>query len=449
MNSHHLPLTPHRFDGGIHPADGKSLSSGGTIQRAPLLEKYDLVIQQNIGAPPKLLVAKGDTVKKGQMIAELGGKISATLHAPTSGTVGELKEIPGANGAPVQAVEIIADGKDEWCEPMEPYADWRNVSRDLLLARVRDAGIVGMGGAAFPTFAKLSPPPERTIDTLVINGAECEPYLTADDHLMRESSEDVIAGAGITAKILRISKVLIGVEKNKPEAIAALRKAARRQRDIEIVPLDVRYPQGGEKQLIYALTGRKVMAGGLPMDVGCVVQNVGTLAAIADAVLRGRPLIERVVTVTGSPVVEPGNWIFRLGTPVRKALELAGGVKKEVRKLILGGPMMGFAQSSLDVTVSKNTSGILLLSGDEVRQFEAGPCLSCGRCVEACPMRLLVSTLSKVCENERYDLADENYVMNCLECGICTFVCPSGRPNVQHFRRAKAEIKALAMKRKN
>ena len=448
MNSHHPAATPHRFDGGIHPADGKKLSAEGSIRTAPLLEKYRLVIQQNIGAPPKLLVNKGDAVKKGQKIAEPGGNISVPLHAPTSGTVGDVLDIPGANGAPVQAVEIISDGKDEWCEPMEPYADWRNVSRELLLARVRDAGIVGMGGAAFPTFAKLSPPPERTIDILVINGAECEPYLTADDRLMREMPEKVIAGAGIAAKILRISKVLIGVEKNKPEAVKSLRKAAAGQRDIGVVPLDVRYPQGGEKQLIYALTGRKVMAGGLPMDVGCVVQNVGTLAAIADAVLAGRPLIERVVTVTGTPVSEPGNWLFRLGTPVRKALELCGGVKTEVRKLILGGPMMGFAQSSLDVTVSKNTSGILLLAADEVRQFEAGPCLSCGRCVEACPMRLLVSTLSKMCENERYDLADENYVMNCLECGICTYVCPAGRPNVQHFRRAKAEIKALAIKRK-
>lgn len=447
MNSHHLPSGPHRFAGGIHPLDGKSLTSGGSITIPPLLEKYYPVIQQNIGVPPKLAVNKGDTVKKGQVIAEAAGNISVPLHAPTSGTVGEVLDIPGANGAPVQALEIIADGKDEWCEAMEPYKDWRNVSRDLLLARVKDAGIVGMGGAAFPTHAKLSPPPERTIDTLVINGAECEPYLTADDHLMRERSAQVVTGALVCAKILRISHVLIGVENNKPEAIAALRDAAKGQKDVAVVPLRVRYPQGGEKQLIYALTGRKVMAGGLPMDVGCVVQNVGTLTAIADAVTEGRPLIERVVTVTGNPVVNPGNYLVRLGTPVRKVLEWAGGINREVRKLILGGPMMGFAQSSLDVTVSKNTSGILLLAGDEVRQFEAGPCLSCGRCVEACPMRLLVSTLSKVCENERYDLADENYVMNCLECGICTYVCPAGRPNVQHFRRAKAEIRAR--KRKN
>ena len=447
MNSHHLPSRPHRFEGGIHPADGKSLSQTGTIRIPPLLPKYQLVIQQNIGTPPKLIVKKGDAVKNGQLVAEAGERISVPLHAPTSGTVGDVIEIPGANGAPVQAVEIIADGQDEWCEPMECYPNWRNVNRDLLLARVKDAGIVGMGGASFPCYVKLSPPPERTIDTLVINGAECEPYLTADDHLMREQAEKVITGAGICAKILKINRVLIGVEENKPEAIQSLRDAAKGQRDISIVPLNVRYPQGGEKQLIYALTGRKVMAGGLPMDVGCVVQNVATLAAIAAAVTEGRPLIERVVTVTGSPVVDPGNYLIRLGTPVRQALVWAGGTSKEVRKLILGGPMMGFAQSSLDVTVSKNTSGILLLAADEVRQFEAGPCLSCGRCVESCPMRLLVSTLSKVCENERYDLADENYVMNCLECGICTYVCPAGRPNVQHFRRAKAEIRA--MKRKN
>lgn len=426
--------------------DGKSLSASGPIRIPPLLDKYHLVIQQNIGAPPKLIVNKGDAVKKGQLVAEPGGPISVPLHAPTSGTIGDVIEIPGANGAPVQAVEIISDGKDEWCEPMAPYADWRNTNRELLVARVKDSGIVGMGGASFPSFVKLSPPPERTIDTLVINGAECEPYLTADDLLMREQADKVIAGAGICAKILKISKILIGVEDNKPEAIKALRAAAKGQRDIVVVPLPVRYPQGGEKQLIYALTGRKVMAGGLPMDVGCVVQNVGTLAAIAAAVIEGHPLIERVVTVTGSPVVDPGNYLLRLGTPVRQVLEWAGGVRTGVRKLILGGPMMGFAQSSLEVTVSKNTSGILLLADDEVQQFEAGPCLSCGRCVEACPMRLLVSTLSKVCENERYDLADENYVMNCLECGICTYVCPAGRPNVQHFRRAKAEIRARKRK---
>lgn len=441
-----MSISPKQFEGGIHPSDGKALSSAEEIRKAPLLEKYTLVVQQNIGAPPKVIVKKGDVVKKGQLVAEPGGFVSVPLHAPTSGTVGEILDIPGANGAAVSAIEIISDGKDEWCAPMPPYADWKNVDRELLGARIKDAGIVGMGGASFPTHVKLSPPPEKTIDTLVVNGAECEPYLTADDRLMREFPEKVMAGASITAKILKISRILIGVEENKPEAIEALRKYA--DRNTEVVPLHVRYPQGGEKQLIYALTGRKVVAGGLPMDVGCVVQNVGTLAAIYDAVVEGRPLIERVVTVTGEPVKEPGNFLFRLGTPVRKALELAGGIKSPVAKLILGGPMMGFAQSSLDVTVSKNTSGILLLGPESVTQYESGPCLSCGRCVRACPMGLLVSTLSKVCENERYDLAEENYVTNCLECGICTYVCPAGRPNVQHFRRAKAEINARNRKNK-
>ncbi|OQA87882.1 MAG: Electron transport complex protein RnfC [Lentisphaerae bacterium ADurb.Bin242] len=441
-----MNIHPKQFKGGIHPADGKELSSAGDIREAPLLEKYMLVAQQNIGAPPKVIVNKGDTVKKGQLVAEAAGFVSVPLHAPTSGTVGEILDIPGANGAPVSAIEILSDGRDEWYEAMTPYPDWKNVDRELLSARIRDAGIVGMGGASFPTHVKLSPPPEKTIDTLIVNGSECEPYLTADDRLMRESPEKILTGAAITAKILKVSRILVGVEENKPEAIEALKKHA--DKNTEIVPLHVRYPQGGEKQLIYALTGRKVVAGGLPMDVGCVVQNVGTLAAICDAVVEGRPLIERVVTVTGEPVKEPGNFRLRLGTPVRKALEFAGGIKAPVAKLVLGGPMMGFAQSSLDVTVSKNTSGILLLGPESVFQYESGPCLSCGRCVVACPMGLLVSTLSKVCENERYDLAEENYVTSCLECGICTYVCPAGRPNVQHFRRAKAEINARNRKNK-
>lgn len=441
-----MSISPKQFEGGIHPADGKELSSAGEIRRAPLLEKYTPAVQQNIGTPPKLIVKKGDVVKKGQVLAEPDGFVSVPLHAPTSGTVGEILDIPGANGTAVSAIEILSDGKDEWCEPMAPMADWKNMERDLLWARIKDAGIVGMGGASFPAHVKLSPPPEKTIDTLIVNGAECEPYLTADDRLMREFPEKVMAGAGIAAKILKISRILVGIEENKPEAIAALKKYA--ERNTEIVPLHVRYPQGGEKQLIYALTGRKVVAGGLPMDVGCVVQNVGTLAAIYEAVVEGRPLIERVVTVTGEPVKEPGNFLLRLGTPVRKALEFAGGIKSPVAKVILGGPMMGFAQSSLDVTVSKNTSGILLLGPESALQYESGPCLSCGRCVEGCPMGLLVSTLSKVCENERYDLAEENYVTSCMECGICTYVCPAGRPNVQHFRRAKAEINARNRKNK-
>ncbi len=440
-------IHPKNFAGGIHPEnEGKELSANEPLRVPPLLEKYTLPIHQNIGAPPKLIVKKGDEVKKGQCIAEADGFISVPLHAPTSGKIGDAIEIPGANGTAVAAIEILSDGADEWGACLEPYPDWKNTDREKLKKRIQEAGIVGMGGAAFPTHAKLSPPPEKIMDTLIVNAAECEPYLTADDRLIRDSAEKVLTGAAIAAKILKISRILVGIENNKPEAIEAL-SAISEKFSAEIVPLHVRYPQGGEKQLIYALTGRKVVAGGLPMDVGCVVQNVGTLAAICEAVTEGHPLIERLVTVTGTPLVHPGNFVLRLGTPVGKALEFAGGIKGPVGKLILGGPMMGFAQSSLEVAVSKNTSGILLLAPEEVKQFEAGPCLSCGRCVDACPMRLLVSTLSKVCENERYDLAEENYVMSCLECGICTYVCPAGRPNVQHFRRAKAEINARRRKK--
>ena len=442
----YYPIRPRKFEGGIHPEGYKELSLHGPIRPVRLLEKYYLVIQQNIGTAPKVIVKKGDIVRKGDLLAEENGFVSVPLHAPTSGTVGGIVDIPGANGTTVQALELIADGLDQWGELLVPM-DWRNTSREDLLKRILACGVVGMGGAAFPTHAKLSPPPERWMDTLIVNGAECEPYLTADDMLMRENARQIVIGALVAAKILRIDTVLIGVEKNKPEAIRMLKEAARPCRNIQVVPLNVCYPQGGEKQLIYALTGRKVLSGGLPMDVGCVVQNAATFSAIYDAVVEGKPLIERVVTVTGSPVAHCGNFRCLLGTPVRDLLEEAGGVHSPVGKLILGGPMMGFAQYSPDVTVSKNTSGVVLLRTDEVRQFESGPCLSCGRCVESCPMRLLVSTLSKMCENERFDLAQENYVMNCLECGICTYVCPAGRPNVQHFRRAKYEIR-LKNKRK-
>lgn len=437
------------FKGGIHPEGHKELSSNGGIISADPLEKYFLVLQQNIGAPPAVTAKKGDPVKKGTLLGEASSFVSVPLHSPVEGVVGNEVTIPGANGTPVQALEIIAGARSNEWELMPAIPDWHDTNREILKKRVLDAGVVGMGGAAFPTHAKLSPPPEKEIDTLIVNAAECEPYLTADDVLIREKAEEILIGCAISAKILGVENILIGIEENKPQAIAALEKFAP-QYGAEVVPLKVRYPQGGEKQLIFALTGRKVIVGALPMDVGCVVQNVATLFAIYEAVLLGKPLVERVVTITGSSVVKPGNYLLPLGTPVREALKMAGGIRQgsRVAKLILGGPMMGFAQSSLDVAVSKNTSGILLLTEDELAQFAGGPCLSCGRCVDACPMRLLVSTLSKMCESERYDLAEEKFVLSCMECGICSYVCPSKRPNVQHFRRAKAEIMERRKKHK-
>jgi electron transport complex protein RnfC len=429
------------FEGGVHPADGKKLTAGKLIQTAPLQEKYHIIIHQNIGAPPKLIVKKGDVVKKGQLIAEPGGFVSVALHAPTSGTVSDILDWPGPFGLLVPAVEISADGKDEWGSPLEPM-DWENAEPAKLMERVKASGLVGMGGAAFPTHVKLSPPETKKIDTLIINGAECEPFLTADHMLMLENPAGVLTGTAIFAKILGVKNIFIGIENNKPDAIEKLIAEGASKYNINVRGLRVRYPQGAEKQLIYALTGRKVPAGGLPMDVGCVVQNAGTAAAMADAACKGYPLIERVTAVTGSPVCNPGNWRFKIGTEVETALKLAGGVKENPAKLIMGGPMMGLSLSSTSVPVMKNTSGILLLTKSEITQFTSEPCIRCGRCVDACPMRLMAGPLSVMIENERYDLAEKEHVMDCIECGSCAYVCPAHRPLVQHFKRAKAEVMA-------
>ncbi|MCP3968293.1 MAG: electron transport complex subunit RsxC [Lentisphaerae bacterium] len=433
------------FKGGVHPSkDGKALTREVTIQEAPLLNEYKVIVQQNIGAPPKVLVKKGDEVKKGQMIAEAGGFVSVPLHAPTSGKIKIIDRIPGPMGVPTEAIIITADGKDEWGELMDPI-DWKNADGATLKKRICDAGVVGMGGAAFPSHVKLSPPPDKKIDYLILNGAECEPYLTADHRLMLEETEKVLEGAAILGHALGVKNVFIGIETNKEDAIHALLEKCENY-GVGVVGLKVQYPQGAEKQLIYAVTGRKVPAGKLPMDAGCVVQNVGTAAAVTDAVKEGKPLIDRITTVTGEPIKNPSNWRFRLGTPVSKAIELAGGITKEPGKIILGGPMMGFAQKSMEVTVMKNTSGILLLEKSDVIQYQSTACIRCGRCLSACPMNLLPGSLSAAIESEKFDLAAKMNVMDCIECGSCAYICPAHRPLVQHFRRAKAEIRNRSKK---
>ena len=438
-------MSARKFKGGIHPLEGKELTAGKELRIAPLFDKYIVPVRQNIGAPPTLTVKKGDAVKKGQRIAEPGGFVSVPLHSPVCGTVGDIVEITGVTGASEQAVEIIADGTDEWDTGLDPIPDWADTEKDVLKKRILDAGIVGMGGAAFPTHVKLSPPPEKNIDTLIVNGAECEPFLTADHRLMLTRTKEALTGIAIAAKILKVSRIFVGVEDNKMDAIEKMAEAAAKFK-ITVVPLHVKYPQGAEKQLIYALTGRQVLEGGLPMDVGCVVMNIGTAAAVHDAVVLGHPLIERVTTVTGTPVVDPANYLVRIGTPIRKLLELSGGVKENPAKVIMGGPMMGFAQSNIDVPVAKNSSGVLLMAPEEIEQFEGNPCIRCSRCVKACPMNLLVPTLSTMIEAGEFAKAEHNYVMDCVECGTCAYICPAKRPLVQHFRRAKAEI--LAKRRK-
>ncbi len=429
------------FQGGIHPNDCKDRTRLESIQVAPLLDKYTVIVGQNIGAPSKCIVKLGDDVKKGQIIAEAAGFVSAQLHSPTSGTVKRIVTCPNAMGAFVPAIEIVADGNDEWGSPFEPIDDWKTAAPAELKQRVADAGIVGMGGAAFPTHVKLSPPEGAKIDTLIINGAECEPYLTADHRIMLETPEKVIEGAAILGRILGVSKIFIGIENNKKNAIKLLRFKALGT-GIKIGGLQVQYPQGAEKQLIYSLTGRKVPVGGLPLEVGCVMQNVASTVAIVDAVVHGRPLIERITTVTGKSVVNPGNWRFKIGTPVAKAIELCGGVSEAPRKVILGGPMMGFAQKTLDVTLTKNSSGILLLSEKETEQYGSDPCIHCGRCVRTCPMNLLPSSISLAVESERFDVAEKQHVAACIECGACSYACPAHRPLTQHCRRAKTALAA-------
>ncbi len=432
----------HRFHGGIHPWEGKELTNSARIQEAPLLDRYVVLLQQHIGAPPKPLVKKNDSVRRGQLLAEPGGFVSAAIHSPTSGKVKNVGEWLAPTGVKAPAVEIESDGEDTPDEEsLAPMEDWENAAPEELKKRVAAAGIVGMGGAAFPTHVKLSPPPNKPIDVLILNGVECEPCLTADHRLMLEEPERVLAGAAILARILGVKEVYLGIEENKPDAIERMREKTAGG-PVNVVSLHVRYPQGAEKQLIYAVTGRKVPAGGLPMDVGAVVQNVGTAAAIADAVIRGKPLYERVTTVTGTPLVRPGNWRLRVGTPLRAVLELAGGVKTDPGKILFGGPMMGLSVYSLDIPILKSTSGILLLAPEEISQYTSNACIRCGRCVDACPMNLLPGSLSVAIENERFEMAEADHVLDCIECGCCAFVCPSHRPLVQHFRRAKSEIMA-------
>jgi len=434
-----MSLSVKLFKGGIHPNDSKNLSNSEPIKTAPLYDKYTIILQQHIGAPPRLVINNGDLVKKGQILAESGGFVSAPIHSPTSGKI-KLVECMGPSGSKMKAVEITTDHNDEWDSTIKYDENWKNLTPKEIITKISDAGIVGMGGAAFPTSVKLSPPSDKKIDTLILNGAECEPYLTADHRLMIEEPDKVLQGAKLLAKALNVEdNIFIGIEKNKPDAIRELTSKAL-DYGITVVPLRVRYPQGAEKQLIYAIRGREVPSAGLPMDVGCVVQNVGTAAAVADAIINRIPLIERVTTITGSTVCNPGNWRLRLGTPISKAIELAGGIKNQPAKIMLGGPMMGQAQSSLDVTIMKNCSGILLLSKDEIAQYTSHPCIRCGKCVDVCPIALMPGTLSVMIESENFDLAEYTNVMDCIECGSCAYVCPALRPLVQHMRRGKLEV---------
>jgi len=427
-----------KFRGGCHPHDAKEATASKPIERFPPPETAVVITAQHIGAPAKVVVEKGRRLATGELIAEAAGFVSAPVHSPVTGVVEKIDFARHPTGRRVSAVFIKRDGEEQWAEGCAVPRDWRNMEPDSLRAAVTEGGIVGLGGASFPTAVKLSPPPGKNIDTVILNGVECEPYLTADHRLMLEHPEPIVEGLQIILRITGAERAFIAVEANKPDAASVMREATGSLGNVEVVVLPVRYPQGAEKQLIFAITGREVPAGGLPMDVGCLVQNVATSKAIADAVARSTPLVERVVTVTGDGVRRRGNFLVRVGTPVAELLAHCG-LSENARRVILGGPMMGLAQASVDECfVTKSTSGILVTCDGKPEHWRA--CIRCGRCVRNCPMGLAPSLLSNLAEAERWDEADEAGVKNCIECGVCAFLCPAKRPMVEQFKLAKAML---------
>ncbi len=435
------------FFGGIHPPYNKDMAESCAIVEMPLPDELVVYFSQNLGAPSKPVIKKGDEVKKGQVIGEAGGFVSTPVHAPTSGKIRAVEKHPSPVGADMLAAVIIPDGLDEWVEGCNAERASSGLDRESIKMLILSGGVVGMGGATFPTHVKLSPPPDKKIDTLIINGAECEPYLTADHRVMLESPTEILDGASLLASVVGTGNIVIAIEKNKPDAIIEMQRNIKGRKGFSVAGMDVIYPQGAEKQLIYALTGRKVPAGGLPMDIGVLVQNVGTAAAAYEAVRYNRPLIKRVVTVTGSGIRQPKNIMARIGTKFSDLVEFCGGIDGDTAKVINGGPMMGIAQHSLDAGMTKGTSGLVLLRLDEVGQYISDPCIRCGRCLYVCPMHLNPSELSIFTERMRFEDADNYNVMDCIECGCCAYVCPSRRPMVHHFRRAKAEIRNKADKK--
>ena len=429
------------FKGGVHPPESKSLTSDKPIKTLGLPDVVILPLQQHIGAPLEISVEPGEKVKVGSIVAKPTGFVSVPLHSSISGEVKSVSDQMHPTGVRMQAVTIERDGEDTWEELKADSRPYRELSADELKQRIQDAGIVGLGGAGFPTHVKLSPPEGKTIDTFILNGSECEPYLTADHRQMIERTEELVEGVRMIVRILGNQRTVIAIERNKPDAIEALENLCGKEEDgFEVVGLKTKYPQGGEKQLIEALTGREVPSGGLPMDVGCLVQNVSTVLAVYDAVTGSRPLVEKVVTLTGSAVKNPGNYLVRVGTPVEEVIkQVEGEVPENLGKVIMGGPMMGIALPSLDVPVLKGTNGLVLLA-DPVPEVFHQPCIRCGSCVDVCPTRLVPCELAVFAENEHWGKCREYFVKDCIECGSCSYTCPAGRNLVQLIRYGKYAV---------
>ncbi len=436
--------------GGVHPEENK-LSSGSPVQIAPLPSEALISLGQSLGAPAKVIVNKGDTVKTGQLIARGEAFISANVHSSVSGKVVKIDDIDDQSGYRRPAVIIATEG-DEWISSIDRSADLKrecHLSSAEIIEKIHDMGIVGLGGATFPTKVKMMVPQGKKAEILILNGVECEPYLTADHRLMLEKGEEMLIGATILMKALGVKRAAIGIENNKPDAIAHISNLVKSFPGIEVVALKVKYPQGAEKQLIKAVTGREVPSLKLPIEVGCVVNNVGTAFAVYEAVQKDKPLFERVVTVTGKNFAKPANFMVRIGTPISELIEYAGGLPDSTGKVVSGGPMMGKALNSLTAPVLKGTSGILLFDEAEAKRTPVHNCIRCARCVTACPMGLEPYLLEKQVNNQVWEDAEVNRIMDCMECGSCHFICPSSRPLLDYLRLGKNKVGQLIRTRVN
>ena len=433
------------FKGGVHPYDGKDLSKDKPIRE--LLPKGELVypLSQHIGAPANPIVAVGDAVLRGQKIAEAGGFVSAPIYASVSGTVKAIEPRRVTVGDMVKSIVIESDGEMKEVEYTETK-DSSSLSNEEIIGKIKEAGVVGMGGAGFPTHVKLSPKEPDKIEYIIANCAECEPYLTSDYRRMIEQPEKLIAGMRVVLQLFPNAKGVFGVEDNKPDCIAKLSELVKNESRMEVAPLQTKYPQGGERQLIYAVTKRSINSKMLPADAGCIVDNVETLVAVYNAVVLGQPLMNRIFTVTGNAIAEPQNFYVCIGTNYQELLDAAGGFKGECKKMIAGGPMMGFAMFDINVPTTKTTSSLLCFTEDEVAAYEPTACINCGRCVEACPELLVPSRLADYSERAQSDVFEKWNGLECVECGSCSYVCPAKRPLAQSVKTMKKQV--LAAKRK-
>lgn len=434
--------------GGVHPEENKITHEVATVA-AELPKQAVYPLSQHIGAPAKAVVAKGDKVKVGQVIAEAGGFVSANIHSGVSGTVLKIDNVTGIGGYNQPAIIIKVEG-DEWDEKidrsdkLETVEAHPELTPEEIVNRVKAAGVVGMGGACFPTHVKLCPPPGCKAECVIINAVECEPYITADYRLMMEKADEIIEGTKLLMKAAKVDKGYIGIEDNKPAAIELLSQKCEKIQNIEVVPLAKKYPQGGEKQLIDAVILRQVPAPpAIPINVGAVVQNVGTAYAVYEAVMKNKPLFERYTTVTGKKIANPGNFLVRMGTPFSQLIEACGGMPECDNKVLAGGPMMGKAVTSLEVAVGKGQNSITVLSGDEARRKEADPCIRCAKCVSACPMGLEPFLLATASAKQMYDKCEEEDIVSCIACGSCQFTCPSHRPILDNILQGKAAVMGI------